>query len=58
VKVRLFEPPEVPLKYIDECNDFDRHDTPKHDEPKPGTPHDFGEERIVDGEETIVHGAE
>jgi hypothetical protein len=57
VQVRIFEPPEVPLKSIDERNDFDRHDTPKHDEPKPGTPHDSEEERTVDGEETILHGA-
>jgi hypothetical protein len=26
VKVRLFEPPEVPLESIDEQGDFDRHD--------------------------------
>ena len=58
VQVRLFEPPEVPLESIDERNDFDRHDTPEHDESKPGTPHDSREERTVDGEETIMHGAE
>jgi hypothetical protein len=32
--------------------------TPEHDESEPGTPHDSGEERTVDGEETILHGAE
>jgi hypothetical protein len=57
VQVRLFEPPEVPLESIDERNDFDRHDTPEHDELESGTPHDSGEERIVDGDKTIMHGA-
>jgi hypothetical protein len=58
VQVRLFDPPEVPLESIDEHNDVDRHDTSEHDESEPGTPHDSGEERIVDGEEAILHGAE
>jgi hypothetical protein len=53
VKVRLFEPPEVPLESIDERNDFDWHDTPE-----PGTPHDDSrEEHSVDGHDTIIHGA-
>jgi hypothetical protein len=56
VQMRLFDPPEVPLESIDEGTDVDRHDTPEHDEPEPGTPHDSGDERIVDGEEAI-HGA-
>jgi hypothetical protein len=50
VQVRLFEPPKVPLESIDECNDFDRHDTSEHDELEPGIPHDSGEERTIDGE--------
>jgi hypothetical protein len=58
VQVRLFEPPEVPLKSIDERNDFDRHDMPEHDESNPRTPHDSREEHTVDGEETILHGEE
>ena len=58
VQVRIFEPPEVPLESIDERNDFDRHDTPEHDELEPRTPHDSGEECTVDGEETVLHGAE
>jgi hypothetical protein len=58
VKVRLFEPPEVPLESIDEGNYFYQHDTPEHDELEPGTPHEFGEECTVDGEETIMHGVE
>ena len=58
VQVRLFEPPEVPLESIDEKNDFDWHDTPEHDEPEPGTPHDSREEHTVDGEEVILHGEE
>jgi hypothetical protein len=54
VKVRLFEPPEVPLESIDERGDFDRHD-----EPEPGTPHDdSGEEHSVGAHDTILHGAE
>ena len=53
MQVRLFEPPEVPLKSIDERNDFDQHDTLEHDELEPGTPHDSGDERIVYGEEAI-----
>ena len=57
VQVRLFETPEVPLESIDERNDFDRHDTPEHDEPKIGTPHDSREEHIVDGHDIIKHGA-
>jgi hypothetical protein len=57
-QVRIFDTPEVPLESIDEHNDVDRHDTPEHDEPEPGTPHDSGEERTVDGEEAILHGAE
>ena len=31
---------------------------PEHDEPKPGTPHDPGEECTIDGEDTIMHGSE
>jgi hypothetical protein len=58
VQVRLFEPPEVPLESIDERSDFDRHDTPEHDESEPGTPHDSREEHIVDGHDTILHGEE
>ena len=59
VQVSLFEPPhEVPLESIDERNDFDRHDTPEHDESEPGTPHDSGEERTVDGEDNILNGGE
>ena len=59
VKVRLFEPPEVPLESIDEQNDFDWHDMPEHDEPRPGTPHDDSrEEHSVDGQDTILRGAE
>ena len=58
VQVRLFEPPEVPLESIDERNDFDQHDTPEHNEPELGTPHDSGEEHTVDGHDTILHGAE
>jgi hypothetical protein len=58
VQVRIFDPPEVPLESIDEHNDVDRHDTPEHDESEPGTPHDSREERTVDGEEAIMHGAE
>ena len=59
VQVRLFEPPEVPLESIDERGDFDRHDMPEHDEPKPGTPHDdFGEEHSVGAQDTIMHGEE
>jgi hypothetical protein len=46
------------LEFIDERNYFDRHDTSEHDESKPGNPHDSGEERTVDGEETILHGEE
>ena len=58
VQVRLFEPPEVPLESIDERGDFDQHDMLEHDESELGTPHDFEEERTVDGEETIMHGVE
>jgi hypothetical protein len=58
VQVMLFEPPEVPLESIDERNDFDQHDMLNHDESEPGTPRDSREERIVDGQETILHGAE
>ena len=62
VKVRLFEPPEVPLESIDEWGDFDqhdmsehdeqgdfdRHDMSEHDDSKPGTPYyDSGEEHSV-----------
>ena len=58
VQVSLFEPLEVPMESIDERNDFDLHDILEHDEPEPRTPHESGEERTVDGEETILHGAE
>ena len=59
VKVRLFEPPEVPLESIDERGDFDRHDMPEHDKPELGTPHDdFGEEHSVGAHATILHGPE
>ena len=59
VQVRLFGPPEVPLKSIDEWGDFDRHDMLEHDEPEPGTPHDdFREEHSVGAHDTILHGAE
>ena len=54
--MRIFYPPEVPLKSIDEHNDVDRHDMPEYDELEPGTPHDSGDEHTVDGEESI-HGA-
>jgi hypothetical protein len=55
VQMRIFDPPEVPLESIDEGTDVDRHDTSEHDESEPGTPHDSGDEHIVDGEEAI-HG--
>jgi hypothetical protein len=59
VKVRLFEPPEVPLESIDEQGDFDWHDMPEHDESEPGTPHDdFREEHSVGAHDTIMHGSE
>ena len=59
MKVRLFEPPEVPLESIDEWGDFDRHDMPEHDELEPGTPHDdSGEEHSVGAQDIILHGAE
>jgi hypothetical protein len=59
VQVRLFEPPEVPLEFIDERGDFDRHDMPEHDEPDPRTPYDdSGEEHSVGPQDTILHGAE
>jgi hypothetical protein len=56
--VRIFYTLEVPLESIDEHNDVDQHDTSEHDESDPGTPHDSRVERIVDGEEVILHGAE
>jgi hypothetical protein len=55
VQMRLFDPPKVPLKSIDEHTDVDRHDTPEHDEMEHRTPHDSIDECIVDGEEAI-HG--
>ena len=55
VQMRLFDPPKVPLESIDEGTDVDWHDTMEHDEPKPGTPHESEDERIVHGEEAI-HG--
>ena len=58
VKVRLFEPPEVPLESIYEQGDFDQHDMLKHDELKPGTLHDDSEEEhSVGPQDTILHGA-
>ena len=52
--MRLFEPPEVPLKSIDDWGDFDWHDMPE-----PGTPHDDSrEEHSVGAHDTIMHGAE
>jgi len=54
--VRIFDTLEVILESTDEHNDVDRHDTLEHDEPEPRTPHDSGEEHIVDGEEAIMHG--
>jgi hypothetical protein len=58
VKVRIFEPPKVPLKSIDERNDFHWHNMSKHDEPKLGTPHDSGQEHTIDEHDTIFHGLE
>jgi hypothetical protein len=59
VQVRLFEPPEVPLKSIDELGDFDRHDMSKHDELEPRTPHDDSrEEHSVGAHDIILHGSE
>ena len=59
MKVRIFEPPKVPLESIDEWGDFDRHDMPDHDESEPGTPHDDSrEEHSVGSQDTIMHGAE
>jgi hypothetical protein len=52
-QVRIFYTREVPLEHIDEHNDVHQHD-----ESKPRTPHDSKEERIIDGEEAILHGAE
>ena len=59
VKVRLFEPHEVPLESIDERGDFDQDDMLEHDEPELGTPHDDSrEEHSVGAQDTILHGAE
>jgi hypothetical protein len=59
VKVRLFEPPKVPLESIDQRGDFDWHDMSEHDESEPRTPHDdFEEEHSVGAHDTILHGAE
>jgi hypothetical protein len=56
VQVKFFEPPEVPIESIDERNDFDRHDTPEHDDSELGNPHDSREEHTLDGQDTILHG--
>jgi hypothetical protein len=56
VQMRLLDPPEVTVESIDERTDVDQHDTSEHDELEPRTPHDSGDERIVDGDEAI-HGA-
>ena len=59
VQVRLFEPPEVPLKSIDEQGDFDRHYMTEHDDMETGTPHDdCGEEHSVGAQDIILHGSE
>jgi hypothetical protein len=59
VQVSIFEPPEVPLKFIDERGDFDCPDMLEHDESEPGTPHDDSrEEYSVGAHDTILHGAE
>ena len=58
VQVRICETLEVPLESIDEWNDVDWHDTLKHDESEPGTPHDSIEEHTIDGEDTILHEVE
>ena len=46
--MRLFDTSSVGLKSIDEGTDFDQHDMPEHDEMEPRTPHDSGDEPIVD----------
>jgi hypothetical protein len=59
VQVSLFEPLKVPLKSIDERNDFDHHDMSEHDELEPGTLHDDSrEENTLDVQDTILHGVE
>ena len=55
--MRLFDTPLVGLESINEGINFDQHDMLKHDEMKPTTPHDSGDEPTVDDQENFPGAA-
>lgn len=56
--MRCFDTPLVGLESIDEGTNLDQHDMSQHDETKPRTPHDSGDEPTVDDQETFPGAAQ
>ena len=58
VPMRIFDTPPVVLESIDDGTNFDQHDMSEHDETKPTTLHDSGDEPTVDDQETFSREAQ